>query len=252
MVQILNERSNIVGSERIRLRNEARRAEILRAAARAFRRLGLANAGMREIAEEAGLSPGNLYHYFRGKDQILLFCQERTLDRLTASVESARSEDAGAGPRLRRVLRDHVRTMLDEFEGATAHLEVEALPKALRAPVIERRDAYERAIRSMVASGVASGEFGPCDAALVTRAMLGAMNWSARWYRADGSKSTGAIAEALADYLVRGLLSPNADAVGPAQARGRGSKPLRAVRVAARAPSAKGAVRRGRTTGETP
>jgi len=46
-----------------RRRSEARRLDILRAAARVFRRSGVAAAGMREIAEEADLSPGNLYYY---------------------------------------------------------------------------------------------------------------------------------------------------------------------------------------------
>ena len=213
-----------MASERIRLRNEARRGEILRAAARVFRRLGLANAGMREIAEEAGLSPGNLYHYFSGKDQILLFCQERTLERLLDAVDRARRSDASAAARLREVLREHVRAMLDELDGATAHLEVEALPPELRAPVIARRDAYERALRAIVARGVSEGEFGPCDPALVTRAMLGAVNWSARWYRPEGAKSSKTIANSLADYLVNGLrIAP----VAPApSARAAGKSPV--------------------------
>ena len=48
MVQVLNR-----GSTRVRRRSEARRMDILRAAARVFRRHGVAAAGMREIAEEA-------------------------------------------------------------------------------------------------------------------------------------------------------------------------------------------------------
>jgi len=205
MVQTSNTSSNSSGADRVRLRNDARRLEILRAAARVFRRLGLSNAGMREIAQEAGLSPGNLYHYFAGKDELLLYCQERTLQRLEEAVERARASRAPAAERLRQILRGHVLVMLDEYEGATAHLEVEALPEAMRTPVIARRDAYERAIRTLISRGVAGGEFAGCDAALVTRAMLGAVNWSARWYRPDGGKSSAEIADALADYLVAGL-----------------------------------------------
>jgi AcrR family transcriptional regulator len=189
-------------SARVRQRNEARRLDILRAAARVFRRRGIAAAGMREIAEEAGLSPGNLYHYFSGKDEILLFCQERTLERMLAAVTEARGT---AAERLRAVLQAHVHSMLDELESATAHLDVEALPEGMRAQMIEKRDVYERAIRAIVADGVKSREFARCDAALVTRAMLGAVNWTARWYRPDGPQTPAEIAQALSDYLVKGL-----------------------------------------------
>jgi len=103
------------------------------------------------------------------------------------------------------VLSAHLHCTLDELEGATAHLEVEALPEKLRAQIVRKRDAYERAIRSLVTRGVKRGEFASCDAALVTRAMLGAVNWTARWYRPDGAQSVADIAESLSTYLVRGL-----------------------------------------------
>jgi AcrR family transcriptional regulator len=197
MVQSLNISSARQPSARVRQRNESRRLDILRAAARVFRRRGIAAAGMREIAAEADLSPGNLYHYFSGKDEILLFCQERTLERMRAALDAARGT---AAERLRAVLRAHVHCMLDELEGATAHLDIEALPQKLRAAMIEKRDAYERAVRGIVAEAVPRG-----DAALITRAMLGAANWTARWYRPDGAQGPEEIAETLSDYLVKGL-----------------------------------------------
>ncbi|MFZ1909247.1 MAG: TetR/AcrR family transcriptional regulator [Burkholderiales bacterium] len=194
------------GSSRVQRRSEARRTEILRAASRVFRRRGLAAAGMREIAEEADVSPGILYYYFSGKDEILLFCQERTLEHMLAAVEAARALPASSAERLRGVLQAHVHAMLDELEGATAHLEVEALPETMRAPVMEKRDRYERAVRALVAEGIKRGEFAKADAALVTRAMLGAVNWSARWFRPDGPQTSAAVAQSLSDYLVKGLL----------------------------------------------
>jgi AcrR family transcriptional regulator len=171
---------------------------------------------MREIAAEADLSPGNLYHYFRGKDEILFFCQERALERLLESLQAARKSGGSAGRRLREVLRAHVLCLLDELEGSVAHLEFEALPEELRGTVVDQRDRYERGLRRLVSAGVRGGEFAACDVKLVTRAMLGALNWSARWYRPEGPRSASAIAEALSDYLVRGLLHEKDEAVSGA------------------------------------
>jgi AcrR family transcriptional regulator len=209
MVQNLNTGSNSastkVASERIRRKSEARRLDILRAAARVFRRSGVAAAGMREIAEEADLSPGNLYYYFAGKDELLFFCQDRTVDRMLESVEAARASDLPVADQLRAVIRAHLHYTLEELEGGTAHLEIDMLAEALRQGIIEKRDKYEHAVRALIDKGVQRGEFAPCDAALVARAMLGALNWTSRWYRPEGAQSVAAIAAGLADYLVRGI-----------------------------------------------
>jgi AcrR family transcriptional regulator len=182
------------------------RQGILRAAARVFRRRGFADTGMRDIAAEADLSPGNLYYYFRSKHELLYFCQSHSLDRMLASCRAARAGRAGAAERLARVIRAHLGCLLDELDGAAAHTEVEALPPRLRARIVAKRDRYERAVRGMVAGGVRSGAFVPCDPTLVTRALLGAVNWTARWYRPEGPQAPAAVADAYATYLVRGLV----------------------------------------------
>src|SRR5271169_3727962 len=176
MVQILKLRSKRAASTRVQRRNEARRLEILRAASRVFRRRGVAAAGMREIAEEADLSSGNLYYYFHGKDELLYFCQDRTLEQMHAALVAARATGAPVAEQLRDVLVAHLHCVLDEMEGATAHLEIDALPEGLRRQIVAKRDRYERAVRGLVARGIKRGEFAECDAALVTRAMLGALN----------------------------------------------------------------------------
>lgn len=194
-------------SGRQRRRFLARRLEILRAAGRQFRSRGFVETGMRDIAEAAELSPANLYNYFQGKHEILFFCHDSSLDRMLAALEKARRAKTSAAAKLRTVIVSHLRCLLDEIEGSAAHLLTNALPPRQQRYLLAKRDRYELGVRNLIASGMRNGEFVPGDAALMARAILGALNWSVQWFRPDGEMTADEIAEKLADYLVRGLLA---------------------------------------------
>jgi AcrR family transcriptional regulator len=192
-------------SNRRSVRADARRVEIMRAGARVFRARGFAAAGMRDIASAADLSLGNLYHYFRGKDELLFFCQDRSVDHLLEALAAARKDRGPLPLRLRTMAVAHVLCLLDEVEGSAAHLEVDALPPRLRSRIVAKRDRYEHGVRALVAAGVRAGTLHAADATIATRAFLGALNWTAHWFRPEGPQSTKEIAEHVADYAVAGL-----------------------------------------------
>jgi TetR/AcrR family transcriptional repressor of uid operon len=67
-----------------------RRAEILAAAQRCFVRSGFHGASMQDICAEAGMSPGNLYRYFRSKEALIAGIAER--DRAEVAQQFARAD----------------------------------------------------------------------------------------------------------------------------------------------------------------
>jgi TetR/AcrR family transcriptional regulator len=186
-------------------RRDRQRGAILRAAARLFRERGFGDTGMRDIAAAADLSAANLYHYFDGKHDLLFYCQDRALDRMLAAVAAARRQSRSATERLQMVLRAHLQTLLDEIEGGTAHLQTDSLPPRLRAAIVKKRDRYEAALRRLIADGIRSGELVEMPPALVTRAMLGAMNWTVTWFRPEGRDTAGDVGDVIARFLVRGI-----------------------------------------------
>ncbi|HWO90134.1 MAG TPA: TetR/AcrR family transcriptional regulator [Gemmatimonadales bacterium] len=210
MVRTSNRRSKsqlrpLRRSGRRERRAVAVRSAILRAAAGVFRDRGFADTGMRDIAEAADISTANLYYYFGSKADILYFCQQHSLDRMLEQAAALERARLGPAERLRRMIAAHLLCTLDELDGAAAHTEVDALPPALRRRIVSRRDRYERALRRMVAAGMRRRVFVRGDPALLTRAILGAVNWTARWYRPGGRMAPQQVAQAYADYLVRGL-----------------------------------------------
>jgi AcrR family transcriptional regulator len=187
-------------------RSNRTREAILRAAAGVFRDRGFSETGMRDIAAAAQLSPGNLYYYFKSKAELLYFCQDHSVKRMLQAARDLESARLAPAARLRRLIVSHLSCMLDQLDGAAAHTEVDALPEPLRRRIVAGRDRYERAVRRIVAAGMRRGAFVRSDPALVTRALLGALNWTARWYRPDGKLPPATVAQQFADYLVRGLV----------------------------------------------
>ncbi len=186
-------------------RTADRKREILRAASDVFRRRGLHDTGMRDIAAELGMAVGNLYYYFENKEALLAFCQEDALRGLLALAEEVRALPERADEKLRRLLVGHVVLLNEETPGSLAHLEVEALGGRLRRAVMDKRRAYERAIQELLREGIEEGVFRPVDVKVASFALLGAVNWTVKWFRPEGGKSAAEIGGECAELLVRGL-----------------------------------------------
>jgi AcrR family transcriptional regulator len=203
---------------------ERRRREILGAASRLFRARGLHATGMREIAAALGMTAGNLYYYFPSKQDLLAYCQEETLGQLLALARLARRSPRRPDERLRDLIEGHVAVLNEATPGSLAHLEVNEVPAARRAALLARRRSYETAIRELIEEGIAAGAFRPADARLAALALLGALNWTVKWFQPDGRKSAAEVGREFADLLLRGLLAGGHDDVRDVGDQGSAAK----------------------------
>src|SRR5438270_4212939 len=87
-----------------------RRRDLLDAAVRVFARKGFHAARVGDIAEEAGVAHGLLYHYFRSKEEVLETIFRETWTRLVE--QTARIEESGAP------LREQIRRFATIFLGS--------------------------------------------------------------------------------------------------------------------------------------
>lgn len=183
----------------------ATRVEILKSAAAAFRRLGYHGATVEEIAAALKMKKGNLYYYFRNKEEILFACHQYSLDRLLNLLDEVERSGAPPEAKLRRLIVFFVHTILDELHGTALFLDLEALSPAHLKTVIARRDRFDHGMRQVLEEGIRDGTFGLADAKLLCFAILGAVNWIPRWFNPDGDATSNDIAEQFADYLIAGL-----------------------------------------------
>src|SRR6476646_9812077 len=106
------------------------RVDILKSAAAAFRRLGYHGATVEEIAAALHMKKGNLYYYFKNKEEILFACHQYSLDRLTALLHEVQHSGLRADEKLRQLVDAFVHTILDELHGTALLLDLEALSPA--------------------------------------------------------------------------------------------------------------------------
>jgi len=82
---------------------EDKRRLLLQAAVRVFARKGYHAARISDIAEEAGVAYGLLYHYFDSKEEVLRNVFRETWRALIATIESVEEGDDPAREQLRKV-----------------------------------------------------------------------------------------------------------------------------------------------------
>jgi len=137
---------------------EDKRRQLLDAAVRVFARKGFHASRVGDIAEEAGVAHGLLYHYFTSKDQVLEAVFHENWNVLLARIASVEETDEPAADQLRHIaaivlrtwlhLPDVVRVVVQEF-GRSPEL-AERLAE-LTQPI----DAIQR----VIARGIERGEF---------------------------------------------------------------------------------------------
>jgi AcrR family transcriptional regulator len=183
-----------------------RRAEILHAALIAFRENGYHTTTLDDIAERLGVRKTALYHYFPDKESILYECHRESLAEIERLMADARSCCDKASERLAYLIREHVRVMTETLEASPLAFEVPALSPERRDEIVAARDGYERTLRDFIVQGMKDGEFREVDPKLAVFAILGAINWIARWYRPEGAVDAPELGAQFADYLVGGLM----------------------------------------------
>jgi len=191
---------------------EEKRRQLLDAAVRVFARKGFHASRVGDIAEEAGVAHGLLYHYFESKDQVLEAVFHENWSVLQARVASVEDTDEPAADQLRHIaaillrtwlhLPDVVRVVVREFARSpelAARIGELAQPVEVIARVIERgvaRGEFRRDVDPRLAATVVYGSIDE----LLTAWVLGRLP--------AGEEDVAAAERTLLEISLRGLARP--------------------------------------------
>lgn len=141
-------------------KRQARCQQILDAATRCFAREGFHRTSMEDIVQESKLSPGAIYCYFRGKNDIVAAIAEHRHSRESAALAALlTSENVFDG--LQQLARDLFDMLKDPKEKERRKVTIQVWAESLRdkqiRKIVERglrqRDALTETLRSAQRSG---------------------------------------------------------------------------------------------------
>ncbi|GAA3445016.1 TetR/AcrR family transcriptional regulator [Planomonospora venezuelensis] len=187
-----------------------RRDHLVKLAAEIFARKGFQATTVREIAAEAGILSGSLYHHFDSKETIVDEVLTTFLDDLVGRYRAALERDGDP----RAILSEMVRIGFSTLEPHRAAITVmqndwnylRSLPGDRFDYLVRAEDEVERMWVEQIKRGQAAGQFRADVDPKLTYRMIRDTIWVAvRWFRPGGRLNTAGLADHYVTVLFDGL-----------------------------------------------
>ena len=190
---------------------------LLLSAARLFWRNGYSATSVRELSAHLGIQKASLYHHIQSKEDLLYELCVASLADIEAQARAVLDSEADPLQRLRALILAHVNSMSQEPEmHATMLTELRSLSPEHRRDVIDRRDAYERLVESVLRSCQEAGSIrADISSRLMGRCLLNLLNWTIFWFHPDGEMSSQELARVFESIFVEGARASEVREVRP-------------------------------------
>ena len=186
----------------------SRRAALLAIAARLFAERGFKNTTVRDIAEEAGILSGSLYHHFASKEAMVDELLDTFQTQLWEQYDAIDASDRTPREKLEAVVRVSF-DAIDQHHSEVAIFQTDAayLSGFERFAYLEERNKRFRELWTrLLSQGVESGELrADLDIELVYRFLRDTVWVAVRWYRPGGELSPEQVADQYLSILLEGI-----------------------------------------------
>lgn len=163
---------------------------IVAAATQLFKEKGYRGASLEDVARVFGVSRPAIYHYFKSKQDILLAIYREVSDALSSGAQRILKQDLQATEKFQLIVRHHAETILRFAPAMAVYYDEEfELSPRQRRTIRSRRRVYTQSLVDLYAQGVRDGEFTDLPPKLAVYAIIGACNWSYKWFDPEGSVS---------------------------------------------------------------
>lgn len=173
------------------------------AAIHLFASKGFAGTGIREIAEEAGLSVSALYYYVDNKEDLLVQIMQDAQSRLIAAGHTVVATFDDPVAALAGLVELHVAIHATlPLEARVVDSEVRALSEQRVDEIVALRDEYEGLWHEVLVRGLGTGVFSFSNPRTARLALLDMCNGVSAWYSPGGPLTIDELTDEFADLAL--------------------------------------------------
>lgn len=186
-----------------------RLAEIYRRAARIICDKGFDAMTMNDIADAVGMTKAGVYHYIRGKRELLFAIMDYGMTQLEQRVIVPARNIPDAEARLHAILSLHAHLIVGGEIAVTIVVdEVAGLEPRARKQINARKRVYFDFVRATLDDLKAQGRLQDIDTTVATFSLFGMILWLPHWFRPNGPLDIEQLVAELVKIASRGLVRP--------------------------------------------
>ncbi len=185
-----------------------RRDELLAITARLFAEKGFRNTTVRDIADEAGILSGSLYHHFDSKESMVDEILSTFQEELFGQYDEILAGDADPRTKLERAMRvsfdaiDRHHSEVAIFQNDAPYLSTLSGFGYLEERHAQSREVWMTLLREGLEAGVLRADL---DLDLAYRFIRDTVWVAVNWYRPGGSLSAATVADQYVHILLEGI-----------------------------------------------
>lgn len=185
-----------------------RYSEILRVAAELFRRHGYAGTSVQEVADVLGINKASLYHYVKGKEDLLWAVVRDVTDAFGVVLAADADHSYATGlDAVEDFVRSHAMfNARNAVKALVYERDSHRLKPALYAEIVATRDNYERVLRERFDRGREDGSIrADLTPGIAIKLLFGMTNWVYHWYDPAGWVTPEQLGDQIASMARRSI-----------------------------------------------
>lgn len=187
------------------MKQETRKEEIIRVAAKLFKEKGYSAVSMRDLATEMGIKAASLYNHIKSKQDILRAIIISLAEQFTAEMKLIQFSNVSCSDKLNSIIELHVRISSQNSYGMAClnndwmHLEEQLdYYKKLRSD-------YENDFKAILKDGIASGEIVDAKPDVMMFSILTTLRSLYIWIPKKEGLNLQELSNTLTQILIKGI-----------------------------------------------